>query len=68
MDDELDDELSIGVFIASYHFLYITDFFIVAVAPNPGTRNITSIRSVDQQRNSQPKTLTSLCNRVRWGW
>ena len=39
MDDELDDELSIGVFIASYHFLYITDFFIVAVAPNPGTRN-----------------------------
>ena len=42
MDDELDDELSIGVFIASYHFLYITDFFIVAVAPNPGTLNIKS--------------------------
>ena len=29
---------------------------------------VTSIRSVDQQRKSQPKTLTSLSNRIRWGW
>ena len=28
---------------------------------------VTGIRSVDQQRNSPPKTLTSLSNRVRWG-
>ena len=28
---------------------------------------VSSIRSVDQQRNSPPKTLTSLSNRVRWG-
>ena len=29
---------------------------------------VTSIRSVDQQRNSPPKTLTSLSNRRHWGW
>ena len=29
---------------------------------------VTSIRSVDQQRNSPPKLLTSLSNRGRWGW
>ena len=29
---------------------------------------VTSIRSVDQQKNSSPKTLTSLSNQVRWGW
>ena len=28
---------------------------------------VTIIRSVDQQRNSPPKTLTSLSNRRRWG-
>ena len=28
---------------------------------------VTCIHSVDQQRNSPPKTLTSLSNRVRWG-
>ena len=28
---------------------------------------VTGIRRVDQQRNSPPKTLTSLSNRVRWG-
>ena len=29
---------------------------------------VTSIRSVDQQRNSTPKTLKSLSNRGRLGW
>ena len=28
---------------------------------------VTSIRSVDQQRNNQPKTLTLFSNRRRWG-
>ena len=28
---------------------------------------VSSIHSVDQQRNSQPKTLTSLSNQRRWG-
>ena len=28
---------------------------------------VTGIRNVDHQRNSSPKTLTSLSNQVRWG-
>ena len=28
---------------------------------------VTSVRNVDQQRNSPPKTMTTLRNRIRWG-